>query len=61
MMDPQTFLELPTDTSFMVLATSAAASAELVQFTVLQEEHRPAAIWLLNGLRTAIESRGSTP
>ncbi|WP_369744483.1 barstar family protein [Paenarthrobacter sp. AMU7] len=30
MMDPETFLELPTDTSFMLLAASAAASADLL-------------------------------
>ncbi|MDR6636954.1 barstar family protein [Paenarthrobacter nitroguajacolicus] len=28
MMDPKTYLEVPTDTSFMLLATSAAASAD---------------------------------
>lgn len=31
MMDPKTFLEVPTDTSFMLLATSAAASADLLR------------------------------
>ncbi|WP_369744486.1 hypothetical protein [Paenarthrobacter sp. AMU7] len=47
-------------TGLSELARTAEADMELVQFTMLQEEQRPAAIWLLDGLRTAMESRGST-
>lgn len=47
-------------TGLSELARTAEADIELIQFTMLQEEHRPAAIWLLDGLRTAMESRGST-
>ncbi|MET3904929.1 hypothetical protein [Paenarthrobacter sp. 4246] len=47
-------------TGLSELARTAEADIELIQFTMLQEEHRPAAIWMLDGLRTAMESRGST-